>query len=200
MKTSDFVCGTYFSDMSKVPVAQIPKMNTLPQSFNLSNMTYPMFNQGNRGICASCSMTDTLRYIDDLKKKNREFPRDYFYEQRSNKKQDGMTIRECMDIAKSKGFIKSFGKLQSINDIKTALAIHSPVIITTRCYEMIPGQYDFWRPNGELRGGHATVLVGYNKDGFILKNSWGKYYGNEGYTIFPYEDFKYLMEAWTIFV
>ena len=42
--------------------------------------------------------------------------------------------------------------------------------------------------NDELTGGHAFAIVGYNKLGFIIQNSWGMDWGTKGYAIWTYED------------
>jgi hypothetical protein len=41
---------------------------------------------------------------------------------------------------------------------------------------------------GENTGGHAFALVGYNRYGFIVQNSWGPKWGTKGFAILPYED------------
>lgn len=35
--------------------------------------------------------------------------------------------------------------------------------------------------------GHAVTIVGYNEDGFIIKNSWGTSWGNKGYATVSYD-------------
>lgn len=35
-------------------------------------------------------------------------------------------------------------------------------------------------------GYHCVLAIGYNKDGIIIQNSWGKYWGNNGLAIIPY--------------
>lgn len=42
---------------------------------------------------------------------------------------------------------------------------------------------------GRADSGHAIVLVGYTRDGFIVQNSWGPEWGNGGFALLPYEDF-----------
>lgn len=41
--------------------------------------------------------------------------------------------------------------------------------------------------NGVFDGGHAVTVVGYNKEGFIIKNSWGKAWGEKGYAVVSYD-------------
>jgi hypothetical protein len=46
-------------------------------------------------------------------------------------------------------------------------------------------------------GGHAFALVGYNKDGFFVQNSWGTKWGNDGLALWTYEDWeRNLIDAW----
>ncbi|HEX4970446.1 MAG TPA: C1 family peptidase [Steroidobacteraceae bacterium] len=46
-------------------------------------------------------------------------------------------------------------------------------------------------------GGHAFALVGYNRIGFVVQNSWGLPWGNCGFGVMPYEEWvKYGTDAW----
>jgi hypothetical protein len=42
------------------------------------------------------------------------------------------------------------------------------------------GNLDIYRSN-TVRGGHAVLLVGYTKDRFIVRNSWGTGWGDKGF-------------------
>lgn len=61
-------------------------------------------------------------------------------------------------------------------------------------------------PNIELEeclGGHALMCVGFNDDNevFIVRNSWGKNWGNDGYCEIPYKyilDKKFASDFWTL--
>jgi C1A family cysteine protease len=44
------------------------------------------------------------------------------------------------------------------------------------------------------RGGHAVALVGYTKDHFVVRNSWGDYWADDG---FAYASNEYAKEAFT---
>ena len=46
-------------------------------------------------------------------------------------------------------------------------------------------------------GGHAFALVGFNRVGFVVQNSWGLRWGNCGFGVMPYEEWvKYGTDAW----
>lgn len=46
-------------------------------------------------------------------------------------------------------------------------------------------------------GGHAFVIVGYTRTGFILQNSWGTDWGSGGFAIITYEDWlENAMDCW----
>ena len=46
-------------------------------------------------------------------------------------------------------------------------------------------------------GGHAFAIVGYNRDGFIIQNSWGSDWGTAGRAVLPYEDWlDNAMDCW----
>lgn len=46
-------------------------------------------------------------------------------------------------------------------------------------------------------GGHAFVIVGYNRDGFIIQNSWGSSWGSGGRAVLSYEDWlDNAMDCW----
>lgn len=46
-------------------------------------------------------------------------------------------------------------------------------------------------------GGHAFALVGYNRKGFVIQNSWGKRWGAAGFAVITYSDWLvHGMDAW----
>lgn len=49
----------------------------------------------------------------------------------------------------------------------------------------------------ETLGGHAFAIVGYDRDGFWIQNSWGKEWGKNGTALWTYEDWHLnLQDAW----
>ena len=55
------------------------------------------------------------------------------------------------------------------------------------------GKLNTYKPNTK-RGGHAVALVGYTKDRFIVRNSWGLSWGDKGY---GYASLAYTKAAFT---
>ncbi len=55
-----------------------------------------------------------------------------------------------------------------------------------------------WSPSSTLSNmnGHAVSIVGYNSDGWIIKNSWGTTWGLEGYGIIDYSQTVYDYSEW----
>lgn len=178
------------------------KVSGLPEVFSLENQLSPPIDQGNRGICVSTCMNDMVRYIyAGRPKETYNKSVDFYYDRRSDKKQDGMTPRNACEIAAYNGFISSYALVKSALAIKMALIANGPVMICLPVYNT--EMSDFWRkPQGKNAiGYHAVTFVGYDdKLGeFKLRNSWGIQWGLGGYTVFPYTEQNYIREAWTIF-
>ncbi len=48
-------------------------------------------------------------------------------------------------------------------------------------------------------GGHAFAIVGYNADGFLVQNSWGPAWGDNGVALWTYEDWlENIRDAWVV--
>ena len=85
--------------------------------------------------------------------------------------------------------IKTYARVDTISGLKTALYQSGPCYIAFPVYDNRP---EFWRkndPDAERQGGHAVCVVGYNKTGFIIRNSWGKNWNGDGHVIYPYDEF-----------
>ena len=103
---------------------------------------------------------------------------------------------EKLYVNASKYKILNFARVQTIDGLKQAL------IELGACYMGLP-LYNFtekfWDPlyGRKIIGGHAICIIGYNKDGFIFRNSWGECWGDNGNGLFPYSDFGLHWEIWT---
>ncbi len=80
----------------------------------------------------------------------------------------------------------------NLSNIKTALSNYGPLTTTMAVYSdfmyYVSGVYKY--VEGVLEGYHAILIVGYNDVGqyFIVKNSWGPGWGEEGYFKIGYSE------------
>jgi hypothetical protein len=97
-------------------------------------------------------------------------------------------------------FMNSSGVPGTISErvppVKKSLAEGKPVIIGMNCPDSFQRAKGVWKPTEspyEKYGGHAMCVVGYDDDmyggAFEIQNSWGTYWGNEGYIWITYSDF-----------
>ena len=96
----------------------------------------------------------------------------------------------CSDVKKRAYKIKS-NKRVSASKLKEAL-LKGPVMTSMSVYEDFKyyesGVYS--HVSGDMLGGHAVVIVGYDdtKEAWIVRNSWGKDWGEGGYFNISYND------------
>ena len=89
--------------------------------------------------------------------------------------------------------IKHYARVFDIDELKLALVADGPVVASFKMFNF--GKYMWRQKNSEnvLIGPHTMNIVGYNKKGFIVRNSWGSRWGHGGYTIYPYADWGELL-------
>lgn len=166
---------------------------SLPDFYDY-NIFYDLnvLDQGDSSKCVPFSisvMLSAMNYsninIDDI------------YSNRPNKPEDGMEIRDALKMIK-KQFNDPYFQYFRLN---SKLQIQSSLIANGPCILALPVRSfyvpEFWRGNGNY-GGHAVCCVGYNKEGFIIQNSWGESFGDSGKCILPYNELNNLMEAWGV--
>ena len=98
--------------------------------------------------------------------------------------------------------IDSYATVKSVWALRKALYQDGPCVISFPVYSK--SKPDMWNPDypGQKRkGGHAMCVVGYTKvDGrkcFIIRNSWGKQWGDKGHCYYPYDEWGAHWEVWT---
>lgn len=91
--------------------------------------------------------------------------------------------------------ITSFSLLTGLDELKGQLAKGNPAVFGYVVYKsfMTPavattGKMPMPVPNEQVLGGHAIMIVGYDdaQQVLIIKNSWGKGWGDKGYFYMPY--------------
>lgn len=111
---------------------------------------------------------------------------------------DPSTMCQCLLTMASKFKIAGYAQIGTIDSLKKALIANGPCYIAFSVYNT--NKNDFWKPdfqNQPALGGHAVTVTGWNKKGFIIRNSWGMNWGNLGYTLYPFKDWGMHWECWT---
>ncbi len=116
------------------------------------------------------------------------------------------TACTCGSYPKTK--IKSWSHVSSgVQNVKNALVNHGPLVVGMRVYSDFfyykSGDYNPIVSEDEKNvtgPNHAIVLVGYNdyKNHWILKNSWGKSWGDNGYFTIRYNSNYVEQYAWWV--
>ncbi len=198
----------------------------LPKHFDLRKFLPSIINQGSKGSCVACVGACIKEFHERIDTNyHGHFSIDFIYFYRQNKPIEGMFPRDLMNILQKKGCCSEYKcpynnsddlsslpngsdreaahykifhyfRISTFDDLKKALVENGP------CYISFP-VYNFgkrlWKKgqNDKLRGYHAMTVVGYKKDRFILRNSWGKDWGNKGYTSYKFNEYGAHREIWT---
>lgn len=174
---------------------------------------------------AACIQEYQARKELNLTGDDDKFSPQFVYNLREEPGMSGMTPRETMKILNKDGvcreFLYEYGLIQlpsqmstdAINDasnfkiknyaqIDTIKTLKKALVKNGVCYICFPVFNEstrMWKAaQGETdKGGHAMAVIGYNHEGFIIRNSWGDNWGKNGYTIYPYVDWGAHWEIWT---
>lgn len=180
---------------------------SMPPAYSYKRFLPGVVNQGMDSICVPCSLSAYLNWKQNLetgsKKDNKV---DYFeiYDKRGHE-WDGMSFKQALGILRHEGVASASGRL-GIHEyalISSKAALQTAILMNGPCVGALPVYNDsprFWKEqkNDGFYGYHAISIVGYDKDGFIIRNSWGPKFGDNGYTTLKYEDFGQFVEIWTI--
>ncbi len=89
-------------------------------------------------------------------------------------------------LAAQRKIASYFNLGQNLDDWRFWLATQGPILTrlgveqTWDNASATQGKLDIYRPD-TVRGGHAVALVGYTRERFIVRNSWGTAWGDKGY-------------------
>lgn len=188
-------------------------ISKIPPRYSYVNVLPKVLNQGSDPICCPCSISAYINWkINCRTGDKRDNGVDYFeiYNARSMKMCEGMSFKDGLGFVKRHGVRTKAGNFK-VNDyaliknpiaLKMALLANGPCLIALPVYE--PTVNSFWLPrkgqqDKDVLGYHAVAVVGYDEEGFIIRNSWGKSYCENGYSKLLYRDFNRIIEIWTIF-
>jgi len=208
----DFIAETIYSTEGE-----------LPEEHDMREDLRPIRNQGSQGTCAA----QTSACMKEWQEKhdvafNEYMSPQFIYNNRANQDSEGMYSRDVMKILNKIGSVREkdypynsfdpisdelrelagkykiagYASVNSVEGVKKALVKNGPCYFACPVYNRTQRM---WKPRqGDKKiGGHAMTIVGYNDVGLIIRNSWGTSWGDEGYTIFPYEDWGLHWEIWT---
>lgn len=180
----------------------------IPDEYSYVNFLPPVENQGSTNMCVTYSLAAHLDWncnVDNSidNNRNNHINKQEIYSSRSIPGDNGMTFKEALNFLKKQGVKSDHGKLriEKYAMVKSELGLKHALLLNGPCvgglYVKNPTGQDFWNGNQNY-GGHAIAIVGYNKYGFIIRNSWGTRYGKNGYWVISYNDFPKILECWTI--
>lgn len=185
-----------------------PKNMGLPKQFSYKKYLPEVIDQGSYPICVPCSLSAYINWdlnLKDGKENDNEIDLFDIFDSRSTEDDNGMTFKDALKYLQKQGVktnrgvvkIGRYAKVNSLFALKYALILNGPCIGGLPVYNS--AITDFWKNySGELEGLHAICIVGYTEDGFIIRNSWGESYGEDGYAFIKNEDANLFTEIWTI--
>lgn len=167
-----------------------------------------VIDQGALSICVPCSLSAYLNWKKNLEdgdnKRDNKIALMDIYNCRTTDG-DGMTFKEALHYLRHNGVRSESGvlKITRYARVKDPISLKSAILMNGPCVGALPvysEHCDFWvkHPGDRLLGYHAIAIVGFDKDGFIIRNSWGRSFCDKGYTTLDYEEFDKLLEAWTM--
>lgn len=185
----------------------VSELQNLPEIYSYKEIMSNVLDQGSAQICVPCTVSSYLNWKENLKDgstKDNNIKLYEIYKSRTNRG-DGMTFKDALKFLHKIGVnsdvgllkIKSYGRVMNILMLKAAIVMNGP------CFGALPvysDSCDFWNKsyNESLQGYHAISIVGYDNEGFIIRNSWGKSFCDNGYTVIPYDEFDKILEIWTV--
>ncbi len=193
-------CGSCwaFAATAAAEAVTLIASNTPGVNLNLSEQV--MISCGNAGGCDGGYPNYAADYIRDT-----GLPAESCYPYTA---QNGTCSTACQNWQNSTTRIQSWSWVTltsaTVEALKNALYAYGPLATTMNVYS----DFDYYQSGvythttGNLRGGHAVLIVGYSDAGqyFIVKNSWGTDWGEDGFFKIAYSEISSVVEFgyWTI--
>lgn len=185
-----------------------PKSISIPKKYTYRPFLSPITNQGTQPFCVPHSIGNWLNWRESLKtgkKIDNNIKYSDIYYSKKTECGEGMTFNDAFNYLKKKGVksnvgvlkISQFGLIPNVSLLKPAILANGP------CFGALPvfdsDSPTFWkRTRPTIEGWHAITIVGWNEEGYIIRNSWGIGFADRGYVVLPYSDASSFRELWTI--
>ena len=162
----------------------------LPEEY-ITDKEVPVLNQGPNSDCVAHAIAVAIAHGQyKAEGKFNDFSRGYIYGNRGTYPKMKAKIAEkpeeyAKEAAKSK--IVNYCRLYSEREIKKAIMHQGAVVIGTTLFEGFGKHVKVPTKDSKKTGGHAMCCIGWNKEGWIIQNSWGSFWGDHGYCYMPYE-------------
>lgn len=186
----------YYCKLSKTDandIITVPSRLSRPNSYRTPSQI-PIQDQGSNPICVPCAIMEGLHYYGRLRNLKPKVSLWDIYEAREDKNAEGMSAKEAYVFLKKKREIKGFGRITTLDQIMNSLFANGPLLLVLPVFSE---NTDFWKGSTFL-GYHAVACIGYDRNGLTIKNSWGRSYGQNGYSTIFKSDFSKIKEVWTI--
>ena len=204
----------------------IKNSEPLPDTFSMRDLMKRVRNQGDIGSCVAMSaaaMKEYHEYVDIGE--SRHMSPMFVYNTRRNYPAPGMFLRDAMKILQKRGIclekecpysqqnpsgiseaarisalnyrIKSYARIHTVLELKNSLRENGPSLICFPVYRQFGKIWEKSGTSGICNGYHCMTVVGWNKDGFEIRNSWGAIWDFDGHITYPYDDWGVHTEIWT---
>ena len=184
-----------------------PKNIGLPKQFSYLKYLPKVLNQGSNPICVPCSISAFLNWDLNLKDGNKVDNKINVFDifENANGGNGGMSFKDALEYLVDKGTdskqgkikIARYAKVNSFMALKYAIFVNGPCVGGLPVYDSLRDK--FWEGKTKpTEGYHAVSIIGYDENGFIIRNSWGESYGEDGYEYIKNEDCSKFTEIWTM--
>ena len=91
-------------------------------------------------------------------------------------------------LEKAKPFsIVNYFRCNSESEVKRTLLNQGAVVLSIPVYDSFDTNCPLPQEEDEYIGGHAMCIIGWDKNGWIIQNSWSKSWGDKGKLYLPYD-------------
>lgn len=161
-------------------------------------------DQGNEGACTGFGLSHVLgttpRRVGGI---DNPYAQQRYYRARQEdqwpgENYDGSSVLGAMEAAKDDGIITSYHWATTLEEIVYGVSYHGPMEIGINWYEGMwtPDANGLLQITGKIAGGHALCIGGVNMkaETFLLYNSWGPTWGNNGGALISFDNMNRLLK------